>query len=157
MPLNPNEKQILRKHLIESLSGEKAHITIDLVVEGFPDKAINKKIEGIPHSPWDLMEHLRLAQRDIIDFIKNPNYREMEWPDDYWPKNQASSEEWKNSIANFLKDRKELIELIEDDSINLFDPLPYARDYNFFREIILLANHNSYHLGQLLQLKRVLA
>ncbi|MCA1762317.1 MAG: hypothetical protein LC664_04915, partial [Flavobacteriales bacterium] len=64
---------------------------------------------------------------------------------------------WKNSIANFLKDRKELIELIEDDSINLFDPLPYARDYNFFREIILLANHNSYHLGQLLQLKRVLA
>ncbi len=147
----------MRKHLIESLSGEKAHITIDLVVEEFPDDAINKKIDGIPHSPWDLMEHLRLAQRDILDFIKNPDYREMNWPDDYWPKEQASNEEWKASIQNFLHDRSELISLINKDDTSVFEPLAHAKEYNLFREIIILANHNSYHLGQLLQLKRVLA
>lgn len=157
MPLNDNEKQILRNHLKESLTGEKAHITIDLVVGDFPDDAINKKVDGIPHSPWDLLEHLRLAQQDIIDFIKNPDYEEMNWPDDYWPKTRASADEWNNAIENFLDDRNQLIDLIEDDSIDIFAPLPHAKDYNIFREIIILANHNSYHIGQLLQLKRVLA
>ena len=154
MPLDEHEKQVLRKHLIESLSGEKAHITFDKVVEDFPMDAINKKVEHIPHSPFDLVEHMRLAQADIIDFIKNPNYQEMNWPDDYWPKAEGTDDTWNQSIQNFVKDRDELIYIIEDDSVNLFDPLQHANDYNVFREIIIMANHNSYHTGQLLQLKK---
>lgn len=155
MPIDQNEKQVLRKHLIESLTGEKAHITFDRVVDDFPIAAINERVEGIPHSPYDLLEHMRLAQADIIDFIKNPDYREMKWPDDYWPKAEGTEEDWNHSIQNFLKDRDELIHFIEDDSVNLFASLPHAQDYNIFREIIIMANHHSYHTGQLLQLKRV--
>jgi len=156
MPLDKHEKQVLRKHLIESLTGEKAHITFDRVLEDFPTAAINNKVDGIPHSPYDLVEHMRLAQADIIDFVRNPNYREMNWPDDYWPKDKANEEDWNRSIQNFLKDRDELTHIIEDDSVNLFAPLPHAQDYNIFREIIIMANHHSYHTGQLMQLKRAL-
>ncbi|MEX2565724.1 MAG: DinB family protein, partial [Cyclobacteriaceae bacterium] len=150
------ETIVLRKHLIESLSGEKAHITFDRVVADFPLDAINKKVPGIPHSPWYLVEHMRLTQRDIIDFIKNPNYREMNWPDEYWPKEKTNKDTWDQSIGNFIKDRNELIRLIEDNSINLFAPIAHAPDYTIFREVIIMANHNSYHTGQLVYLKRAL-
>ena len=154
MRISLSEQKILQSHLVESLTGEKAHITFDRVVEDFPIAAINERVEGIPHSPYDLVEHMRLAQADIIDFIRNHDYREMKWPDDYWPKDEATEEEWNGSIQNFLKDRDELIHIIEDDSVNLFAPLSHAAKYNIFREIIIMANHNSYHTGQLLQLKR---
>jgi len=157
MPLDGNEKRVLRKHLIESLTGEKAHITFDRVVEDFPTEAINMKVAHIPHSPYDLVEHMRLAQADIIDFIKNPDYREMNWPEDYWPQAKATLADWSHSIENFCKDRDELIHIIEDDSLDLFQPLAHAIDYTIFREIVLMANHHSYHTGQLLQLKRVLS
>jgi hypothetical protein len=156
MPLDKDEKQVQRKHLIESLTGEKAHITFDRVVEDFPLAAINKKVKGIPHSPYDLVEHMRLAQTDIIDFISNPNYREMNWPDDYWPKAEGTEENWNRSIQNFLKDRDELVHMINDDSLNLFQPLSKGKEYNIFRQIIIMANHHSYHTGQLMQLKRAL-
>lgn len=156
MPLNQTETQVLRKHLIESLSGEKAHITIDRVLEDFPLSDINKKIDGIPYSSYDLVEHIRLAQADIVDFIKNPDYKEMNWPDEYWPKSEGTEESWDQSIQRFYKDRDELIHMIEADSIDLFAPIPHADKYNIFREIIIMANHNSYHTGQLLLLKRAL-
>ena len=156
MPLNQNEVQVLRKHLIESLSGEKAHIAFDRVVEDFPLEAINKKVHGIPHSPWYQVAHMHLAQRDIIDFIKNPKYREMKWPDDYWPTAEADTNTWHQTIESFIADRKELILLIEDHSIDLFAPIAHAPGYTIFREIIIMANHHSYHTGQLLHLKRLL-
>lgn len=156
MPQDEKEIKVLRKHLIESLTGEKAHITFDRVVEDFPLAAINKKVVGIPHSPYDLVEHMRLAQADIIDFIKNPDYQEMNWPDDYWPKVEGKKEDWQQSIQSFYKDRDELVHMIEDDSLNLFQPLSHGKEYNIFRQIIIMANHHSYHTGQLMQLKRVL-
>lgn len=156
MPLDQSEQHVLKTHLIESLSGEKAHITFDRVIEDFPLDAINKKVERIPHSPYDLVEHMRLAQADIIDFVRNPDYREMKWPDDYWPNSEGSADDWNRSIQNFLKDRDELIHMIEDQSVSLFAPLPHAQDYNIFREIIIMANHHSYHTGQILLLRRAL-
>lgn len=156
MPLSQTEIQVLRKHLIESLSGEKAHITFDRVVADFPLYAINKKVNGIPHSPWYLVEHMRLAQRDIIDFIKNPNYQIMKWPDDYWPKVDTDKDTWNQSIENFIADRNKLIQLVEDDSQDLFGPIAHAPVYTIFREVIIMANHNSYHTGQLMSLKRAL-
>ncbi|MDN3689784.1 DinB family protein [Cyclobacterium jeungdonense] len=155
MPLNQIETQVLRKHLIESLSGEKAHITFDRVVADFPLEAINKKVPGIPHSPWFLVEHMRRAQRDIIDFISSPDYREMRWPEDYWPVGDTDKSTWNQCIDSFITDRKELIRIVEDNSINLFAPIAHAPDYTIFREIIIMANHHSYHTGQLLYLKRV--
>jgi hypothetical protein len=99
---------------------------------------------------------MHLAQRDIIDFIKNPNYREMKWPDDYWPTAEADTKTWHQTIESFIADRKELILLIEDHSIDLFAPIAHAPGYTIFREIIIMANHHSYHTGQLLHLKRLL-
>jgi len=154
--MDQNEKQTLKKHLIESLTGEKAHITLERVVEDFPMAAINKKVKDNPHSPYDLLEHMRLAQADILDFIKNPDYKEMNWPGDYWPKAEGTEEDWNNSIQNFLKDRDELVHMIQDDSLNLFQPLSHGKGYNIFRQIIIMANHHSYHTGQLMQLKRAL-
>jgi len=157
MPLSQIEDQILRKHLIESLTGEIAHITLDRVIADFPLDAINRKVPGIPHSPWYLVEHMRLAQRDIIEFIQNPDFREMKWPEDYWPTAEADTNTWNQSMEGFLADRKELIQMVGDDSIDLFAPIAHAPDYTIFREVIIMANHHSYHTGQLMYLKRYLS
>jgi len=154
MPLNTPEKEVLRKHLIESLSGRKSHLTFEQAVKDFPEAFINQKVDGVPHSAWDLVEHLRIAQFDILDFIKNPDYEEMPWPEGYWPKTEGSVAMWKGSIKKFLGDRDELVSMINDDAIDLFSPIPHVPDYTIFREIIIMANHNSYHTGQLIFLRR---
>jgi len=99
---------------------------------------------------------MRRAQRDIIDFIQNPDYREMNWPRDYWPTAEADTNTWNQSTERFFADRKELTQMVGDDSIDLFAPIAHAPDYTIFREIIIMANHHSYHTGQLLYLKRAL-
>ena len=99
---------------------------------------------------------MRRAQRDIIDFIQKPDYREMNWPRDYWPTAEADTNTWNQSTERFFADRKELTQMVGDDSIDLFAPIAHAPDYTIFREIIIMANHHSYHTGQLLYLKRAL-
>ncbi|WP_375582686.1 hypothetical protein [Cyclobacterium xiamenense] len=130
-------------------------MTFDRTVTDFPLKAINKKVSGIPHSPWYLLEHMRRAQRDIIEFIKDPNYRERKWPEDYWPTEEADADTWSQSFESFKADRSELVRMVEDDGTDLFQAIAHAPDYTIFREIIILANHHSYHTGQLVFLKRI--
>lgn len=153
---NSKKQEILRAHLKEALTGEKAHITFDRVVAGFPLQAINRTVAGISHSPWCVVEHMRRAQRDIIEFIKNPNYSELEWPEDYWPKEEADAFTWNQAVEDFIADRKELLQLLEDDSVELLRPISHAPKYTLFREILLMANHHSYHTGQLVYLKQAL-
>ncbi len=146
----------IRKHLLASLKGRNAHISFEETIKDFPDDYYNKKISGIQYSCWDLLEHLRLTQWDILDFILNSEYQSKTWPDSYWPNDKGNAEKWKRSVKDFLKDRKELEAMVEDNAIDLYDPIPHALDYTIFREIILVIDHNSYHTGQLLMLRRAL-
>jgi len=157
MPLNSKtDREVLRKHLVESLTGQNAHLTFDKAVEGLPLEFINKKVEGVPHSCWDLVEHMRIAQWDILDFIENPSYQEMPWPEGYWPKQEADPSMWQKAVTGFLEDREKLVTMVQDVSVDLFAPIAHAPDYTVFREITILANHHSYHTGQLLLLRRAL-
>lgn len=146
----------IRKHLLASLQGRNAHLSFEQTIKDFPDGYYNKKIPGIQYSCWDLLEHLRIAQWDILDFIMNPEYQSKAWPDNYWPKDKGDSEKWKSSVKNFLSDRKELEAMLEDSAVDLYDPIPHAPDYTVFREIVIVIDHNSYHTGQLLSLRRAL-
>jgi len=146
----------IRKHLLASLQGRNAHISFEETIKDFPNDYYNNKISGIQYSCWDLLEHLRIAQWDILDFIMNPEYQSISWPDGYWPKDKGDVEKWKHSVKNFLNDRKELEAMLEDGEVDLYGPIPHAPDYSIFREIVLVIDHNSYHTGQLLMLRRAL-
>lgn len=145
-----------RKHLLASLQGRNAHLSFEQTIREFPEDYYNQKITGIQYSCWDLLEHLRIAQWDILDFILNPEYKSKTWPDDYWPKDQGDKEKWEQSVKKFLEDRKKLEAMVEDKSKDLFGPIPHAPDYTIFREIVIVIDHNSYHTGQLLSLRRAL-
>ena len=148
--------EINRKHLLASLQGGNAHVSFEDTIKDFPENFYNNKISGIQYSCWDLLEHIRIAQWDILDFIVNPEYQEKKWPDDYWPTDTGDTEKWNLSVSNFLKDRRTLESMVEDSSIDLFGPIKHAPDYTIFREIILVIDHNSYHTGQLLTLRKAL-
>ncbi len=145
-----------RKHLLASLQGLSAHISFEKTIKDFPVDDYNEKISGIQYSCWDLLEHLRIAQWDILDFIVNPEYQSKKWSDDYWPSDQGDEEKWEQSVKKFLEDRKKLEAMVEDDATDLYGPIPHAPDYTIFREIIIVIDHNSYHTGQLLSLRRAL-
>ncbi len=151
-----NQDDIIRKHLLASLQGRNAHLSFEKTIKDFPDDYYNKKISGIQYSCWDLLEHLRIAQWDILDFVVNPEYQSITWPDDYWPKDKGDAEKWKSSVNNYLNDRKGLEAMVEDNAIDLYNPIPHAPDYTILQEIILVIDHNSYHTGQLLILRRAL-
>jgi uncharacterized damage-inducible protein DinB len=150
------QNDIIRKQLLESLDGRNAHLTFRDTIKDFPPEYYNEKVGDVEYSCWDLLEHMRIAQYDIIDFIKNPNYQEREWPADYWPKEPADVQKWESSVEKFLDDESEVRGLLEDDSVDLYSPIPHAPKYTIFREVLLILNHNSYHTGQLLVLRKSL-
>ncbi len=146
----------IRKHLLASLQGRNAHLSFEETIKDFPDDYYNKKISGVQFSCWDLLEHLRIAQWDILDFIVNPEYQSISWPDSYWPKDKGDIEKWNRSVKNYLNDRKELEIMVGNNAIDIYSPIPHVPDYTIFQEIILVIDHNSYHTGQLLMLRRAL-
>jgi len=151
-------EQTLRKQLKIILEGGKAHLKVEDTINNFPVKYINSKVPKIKYSAWDLIEHMRIAQQDIIDFIKNEDYVELQWPDEYWPekKLEATEKDWFESVKMFLDDLNELMEMIENPGTDLFIPLTHGDEYTILREVLLVADHNSYHIGQLMCLKRAL-
>ena len=146
----------IRKHLIAALQGHNAHLSFEETVRDFPDSYYNEKISGVPYSCWDLLEHLRIAQWDILDFIVNPDYQSIKWPDGYWPEEEGDAEKWNRSVKRFLNDRKQLENMVKNKTTDLYGPIPHAPDYTIFREIMLVIDHNSYHTGQLLVLRKAL-
>ena len=148
---------VLRKQLLKLLDGGNAHITFKEAVADYPIEKINLRISEIPYSSWELVEHMRIAQYDILDFIVNPKYAELRWPDDYWPsKNKHADEnDWLKTIQGFIGDQEDLKEIVNNLKTDLTISLPHAPEYTIFREILLAADHNSYHLGQLISLKRI--
>ena len=148
----------LRKHLINLLRMEGAHLSFDEAVKGFPVKLRGAKPKGAPHTPWQLLEHLRIAQWDILDFSRNPAYQEMKWPDNYWPKTETPPDAaaWDHSVEQFRRDLKAMEELVSDASVELTARIPHGTGQTVLREALLVADHNSYHLGQLVFVRKML-
>jgi len=152
------ESYSLRKHLADLLRMKGAHLSLDEAVSDFPEALRGKKPAGAPHSAWQLLEHMRLAQEDILDFSRNPKYKEKKFPDDYWPANEAppSADAWDKSVQQFHVALNEMQELIADTKHDLLVKLPHRTGQTLLREALVLADHNSYHLGQLMFLRKIL-
>jgi len=148
----------LRKHLADTLRMKGAHLTFDEAVSDFPTDQRGAKPHGAPHSAWELLEHMRLAQEDILDFSRNPKYKERKFPDDYWPPTAEppSPDAWDESVKQFQHDLKEMQQLIADTTQDLLAKLPHGAGQTLLREALLVADHNSYHLGQLVFLRKML-
>jgi len=148
----------LREHLLYLLGGGGAHAKFDDVVKGLPADLYGKIPAGLPHSPWMLLEHLRLAQWDILEFSRSAKHVSPEWPEGYWPPKAAPPNPavWNESIKQFRKDLKAMQELVADPATDLFKPLPWGDGQTILREALLVADHNAYHLGQLVYVRRLL-
>ena len=148
----------LREHVLNLLREGHAHATFDQAVKGLPVELRGKTPKGAEHSPWQLLEHLRLAQWDILDFSRNSKYKAMKWPDDYWPKEKAPADEkaWDKSVRSFKKDLKEICALVEDPKTDLFAKIPHGDGQTILREALLAADHNAYHVGQLVLVRKML-
>ena len=147
----------LRDHLKRILDWQDAHVRFDAAVENVPPKFRGVKPKGFPHSLWQLVEHIRLCQLDILEFCRNPDYAEP-GPEDYWPRKSAppTKAAWDDSIAAYCDDRKALKKLVADPKLDLFAPIPHGTGQTYLREILLVADHNAYHVGQLVALRRLL-
>src|SRR5580698_2413998 len=152
------ESDALRQHLLDLLRGRNAHADFDTVVADFPSRMRGVKPPGAPHTAWQLLEHMRFAQEDILDFSRNPKYHEKKWPDDYWPAAEAPPSEaaWNKSVKQFEKDLAEMQDLIADTKHDLLSKIPHGTGQTLLREALLVADHNSYHLGQIVFLRKTL-
>lgn len=148
----------LRDQLRRLLDWEDAHVGFDKAVANIPSGMRGRTPPGLPYSPWQLLEHLRIAQHDILDFCRNPNYKERAWPKDYWPASPApsSDREWDESIRQFRDDCRTLQALAADTSLDLSARIPHGSGQTILRELILVADHNAYHVGQLVLVRRLL-
>ncbi|MET0622384.1 MAG: DinB family protein [Pyrinomonadaceae bacterium] len=153
-----NETEALRQHLIKLLDWDDAHVDFDSVVDGIPARLRGRRPEGLPYSAWELLEHMRITQRDILDFCRYEVYDSPAWPDECWPKTPEppSEKAWDDSVAAFRADRRTLTELITDPSIGLFAKIPHGTGQTYLREALLVADHSAYHLGEMVAVRRLL-
>lgn len=149
---------LLRKQLIGLLTETNAHVGFEDAVKDFPVSLRSTVPKGAEHSPWQLLEHLRITQWDILDFSRNPEYKSLKWPDEYWPKSPQPPDDkaWDRSVQSFRKDLKELCDLVTDKSTDLFAKIPHGEGQTILREALLTADHNAYHVGQLILVRRLL-
>lgn len=148
----------IRQHLLTFLDGKGAHAPFDQAVADFPPSMRGLKPGGAPHSAWQLLEHLRIAQRDLLHFSRDPDYKSLKWPDDYWPTGEvpATDRAWDESVAEYQADLAAMKALIEDESRDLFEPYPPDSGKPLFRNAFILADHSAYHIGQLMYLRKIL-
>lgn len=148
----------LRRHVDNLLSMKGAHLSFEDAVKDFPAALRGAKPAGAPHSAWELLEHMRLAQDDILDFSRNPAYEEKKFPDDYWPAAASPPDDdaWDRSVKQFKHDLKQMQELLADTKHDLLAKLAHGKGQTLLREALLVADHNAYHLGQLVFLRKML-
>jgi hypothetical protein len=158
MPTKGSHDKSLREHLLYLLNGGGAHARFDDAVKDLPEHLRGAKPNGLPHSAWMLLEHLRLAQWDIIEFSRNAKHMSPEWPKGYWPATEApaSTAAWNRSIQQFRRDLKAMQDLVANPKTDLYARIPWGDGQTILREALLLADHNAYHLGQLVDVRRLL-
>lgn len=148
----------LRKHLINLLKGGNAHATFDQAVSGLSPGLHGKTPTGAEHSPWQLLEHLRIAQWDILEFSREASHQSPSFPDGYWPAKAAPPDDkaWDKSVRAFRRDLKAMCDLVAAESTDLFARIPHGEGQTVLREALLTADHNAYHIGQLVMVRRLL-
>lgn len=148
----------VRQLLIELIHGGHAHATFDDVLDGFPVHRAGERPKGAPHTAWELLEHLRIAQLDILEFSRSADWRSPPWPEGYWPDSSAPErdEQWHESIRQCRRDRAEFEAMVLDPQRDLYEPFPWGAGQTLMREAMLVADHNAWHLGQLMMLRRML-
>lgn len=156
--MSPDDEKVLRKHLLQFLDGHQAHVDFDDAIKDLPSKLRGAKSDGIVHSVWELLEHMRLAQLDILEFIRNPDYESPPWPEGYWPDSESptNTAAWNKSIKSYKADLKALKDIAEDPKTDLFDKIPHGTGQTILREILLVVDHSAYHLGQLVLVRKAL-
>jgi hypothetical protein len=149
---------VIRSQVAALLAWKDAHVDFDAAVDGIPPDARGTRPENLPYSPWQLLEHLRITQHDILDFCRNADYEEMEWPDDYWPASSEPPDEesWDESIRGYKEDRAALQKMASDPGVELTDRIPHGEGQTYLRELLLVADHTAYHLGELVVVRRLL-
>ncbi|MDX6443461.1 MAG: hypothetical protein QOH71_535 [Blastocatellia bacterium] len=155
--LSADNEQTLRDHLVSLLRGADAHISFDDFIAGFPPESCGQRIEGLPYTAWQVLEHMRIAQWDILEFCRDAKHVSPKWPEGYWPKpaQLGNVELWQESAEKFRADLKQMEKLVADQSTNLFSAIPHGSGQTILREALLVADHNSYHLGALVVLGRL--
>jgi hypothetical protein len=150
--------EALRLHLARLLDWGDAHPTFEAAVADLPRALQGTQPPGLPYSPWQLLEHLRITQRDLLEFCRNPAYEEPTWPDDYWPDSAAppSAAAWERSVQAYRTDREVLRRMAEDPEVDLLATIPHGAGQTYLRELLLAGDHGSYHLGQLIAVRRLL-
>jgi hypothetical protein len=153
-----NGDKTLRDHLVNLLRGGAAHLDFDAAIAELPATLRGAKVPGVPHTPWRLLEHLRIAQWDILEFSRNPKHVSPPFPDGYWPEHDSPPNQaaWEQSAAAFRADLQAMQDLVADPASDLFARIPHGQGQTLLREALLVADHNSYHLGQLILLRRAL-
>lgn len=159
MAIKESQDRLLREHVVYLLNGGGAHAQFDAVIKDMPEKLRGVKPEGLEHSAWMLLDHLRIAQWDILEFSRDAKHHSPKWPEGYWPQSQepGSTAAWNRSVQQFRKDLKAMQELVSNPKTDLLARIPWGDGQTVLREALLLADHNSYHVGQLVDLRRLLA
>lgn len=152
------DDKALRRHLLYLLRGGGAHLDFDTAIAGLPARLRGSKPESAPHTPWQLVEHMRIAQWDILEFSRNPKHVSPKFPAGYWPRGEAppSQAAWNSSVKAFRADLKAMQKLVEDPATDLLARIPHGDGQTVLREALLVADHNAYHLGQLVLVRRLL-
>jgi hypothetical protein len=156
--MKPDATAVLREHLLYLLRGGGAHLDFEAAIAKLPPDLRGRKVAGVPHTPWRLLEHLRICQWDILEFSRNPRHVSPKFPDGYWPAGDAPPDAaaWDRSIEAFRADLRAMQDLVADPKTDLFTPLAHGKGQTVLREALLVADHNAYHLGQLVVLRRLL-
>jgi len=153
----PTEDKALRDHLLEMLRGGSAHVDLATVVDDFPAESAGTKLENVPYTPWQVLEHMRFTVSDLLLFSTDPKYVAPKWPDDYWPaKETPQSGEWEASVKALKADLAAFEGMIADPKANLYAKIPWGDGQTLLREVLLAGQHTSYHLGQIVVLRRQL-
>lgn len=148
----------LRRHVLELLEGKHAHVDLETALAEFPAKLRGKKVKGAPHTAWQLLEHIRIANWDILEFSRDAKHVSPKWPQGYWPKTEAppSPAAWNKSLQQVRADMKAMKKLVESEKTDLLKPIPHGTGQTVLREAMLIADHSAYHIGQLVLLRRLL-
>ncbi len=153
-----DKDRALREHLLYVLRGGGAHIKFEDALEGFPAEFYNARADGVPYTPWQLLEHMRIAQWDILEFSRNPGHVSPAWPEGYWPETEAPPHEaaWDESVEAFRRDLQEMKDLVANPETDLYARIPWGDGQTILREAMLVADHNAYHVAQIVMVRQAL-
>ena len=150
--------QVVREQLLALLNGGNTHMSFEQAVADFPAEHFNTTPPNVAYTPWHILEHIRIAQWDILEFIRNPDHVSPQWPSGYWPhpEETVNQDQWERTISLFLSNLGSLRDIVTDPDVDLYAPIPHAADYTIFREILVVSDHNAYHIGEFAILRQVM-